>query len=889
MKALYKEKYVFYCHSIVMTGDSFKHQGLGGSESALTYMAQEISRCGKEVIVFCKTDAPGLYNGVYYERIERFAAFIQRTIIDIFISVRSPDIFAAPIKARLKALWLHDAADQPHLLSLHDESIRSQIDCYITLSQWQTQGLVEKFDLPKDKIFVSRNGVKRQYFKTYRNRRKQRLVYTSTPFRGLEVLLRIFPEIRKQVHDAELFVYSSMSVYGFSAQEDQERFGHIYKSCQQPGVTLVGSIPQKELARELSHAKVFVYPNIFNETSCIAALEGQAAGLPVVASERGALPETVRDGRTGILVPHEIGSPAFCEGFVRSAVELLTDPEKWQSMSSAAHERVMQHFCWDTIAAEWVDLFDQTIPRLSLCMIVRDESQSIEKCLKSVEPIVDQIVVVDTGSTDNTKAIAASCGAEVFDFEWNNDFSAARNFSLEKARGDWILVLDADELISKKDLQKMRQLLNVSDAYRFFQRSYLNDSTVVGWKANTSDDKEAAGYSGYFDSPLTRLFRNGLGFRFEGAVHELIEPSIAQKKSEIVNTTIPIHHYGKVVAKEYLQQKGQLYLKIGQAKTLEYPDDPRAHYDLGAQYFEMNRLAEAKAEFEKALSCDPQYYRALCDLGLIYAKDEKYAQARELLDKTIVIKPEYISAHVNLGIVYEGLGDLQKAKESFESALRLDPANSEALKNCGLIRFYQQEFEEAYRYFARLKQKNSVEAVFAEYAHTCYELGKACVAEKDFTRAKKYFLEALEHNQSHLKTWNDLGVLYANHGATAEAEQCFLKVISEAHMHDETAEDCSKAYVNLGFVYNNKGEFKRAIDVLERAVELQPTDSEIYNHIGIAKCGIGQLAEGVKFFEMTLKLNPHHGAAKINLTRVNETLIQELNYQAAQSQEFNRE
>lgn len=889
MKEFYKEKYVFYCHSIVMTGDSFKHQGLGGSESALTYMAQEISRCGKDVIVFCKTDAPGLYNGVYYERIERFAAFLQCTIMDVFISVRSPDVFSVPIKARVKALWLHDAADQPHLLALHDEAIRAQIDCYITISQWQTQGLIEKFDLPKDKIFISRNGVKKQYFKTYRSRRKQRLVYTSTPFRGLEVLLKLFPKIRRRVHDAELYVYSSMSVYGISAQEDQERFGHIYKSCQQPGVTLTGSIPQKELARELSHAKVFVYPNIFNETSCIAALEGQAAGLPVVASLKGALPETVSHGQTGILIPDEIDSPLFSERFVNAVVGLLTDTVQWEEMSTAAHERILTDFCWDTIAAEWVEFFSRSIPRLSLCMIVRNEEKTIEKCLQSVEEIVDQVIVVDTGSTDNTKAIAAARGAEVFDFEWNNDFSAARNFSIEQASGDWILVLDADECISRKDLEKIRQLLNVSDAYRFFQRSYLNDSTVVGWKANESDDKEAAGYSGYFDSPLTRLFRNGLGFRFEGKVHEIIEPSIARNKREVVNTNIPIHHYGKVVAKEYLQQKGQLYLKIGQTKTIEYPDDPRSHYDLGAQYFEMNRLAEAQAAFEKALECDPQYYRALCDLGLIYAKEEKYDRARALLEETISINPEYISAYVNLGIVYEGLGDLAKAKDSFETALQLDHSNIEALKNCALINFYQQDFDKAYMYFSRLKQKDSVETVFVEYSHTCYELARQATVDKNLSRAKKMFKESLLFNQSHLKAWNDLGVLCSNHGEVSEAEECFLKVLAEAHMHDETAEECSKAYVNLGFVYNNKGEFKKAIDVLERALELQPTDPEIYNHIGIAKCGIGQLAEGVKFFEMTLKLNPEHSAAKVNLKRVNETLIQELNYQATSTEGYSRE
>ena len=875
-----KEKYVFYCHSIVFNGDSYKRHGLGGSESALIYMTQELARLGKEVTVFCKTDAPGVFDGVNYLPVDAMARYLRYHIIDVFISVRSPEIFQIPLKARQKVLWIHDAPDQPHLLSLKDEEITRRIDCYITISGWQTEELVRKFKIPREKIFLSRNGVHKKHFKHYRKKRKKRLVYTSTPFRGLEILLQVFPEIRKRVHDAELYVYSSMKVYGLSDTEDQERFGYIYDNCDQPGVTLVGSLPHKELARELMKAKVFVYPNIFSETSCIAAFEAQAAGLPVIASHRGALPETVEHAKSGYLIQAPADSASFKEQFVNSVVALLKDDDRWQQISRYARERVLKQYTWKQIAQEWVAFFNATRPTVSLCMIVKNEAHTIARCIQSVKPIVDEIVVVDTGSNDDTKTIAESLGAHVYDFEWQNNFAEARNFALEKVQTDWILVLDADEVISKRDLPKIRQLLNVSDAYRFFQRSYLNDPTVVGWKANDSDDPEGKGFAGYFDSPLTRLFRNKPNFRFEGAVHEVIEPSILREQYHIVNTDIPIHHYGKVVSKDYLQDKGRMYVEIGKAKIGNNPDDPRNYYDLGSQYFEMNKLSEAKECFEKAVAIDARYYRALCDLGLIYAKEENYSKARELLEKTTKINPHYTSAYINLGLVYEGLGDIDKAAGCFEKALERDPLNVQAHKHYGLVHFYRQDHEKAYTHFKHLKKNQALSSVKCEYSQVCHSIGLKAMHEHRFNQAEELFKESLMSDPSHVKAWNDLGIMYVKSGRLDHAEECFMKVIDECHMRSEYQKEWGSAYVNLGFLYNNKGEFKKAIDSLERALEIDPTDCEIYNHIGIAKCGLGLLADGIDFFHMTLKMNPDHSAAKVNLKRVKETFVQERNMQA---------
>ncbi|MEK6837799.1 MAG: glycosyltransferase family 2 protein, partial [Nanoarchaeota archaeon] len=115
---------------------------------------------------------------------------------------------------------------------------------------------------------------------------------------------------------------------------------------------------------------------------------------------------------------------------------------------------------------------------ISLCMIVKDEAAWMEKCISSAKGLAGQIIVVDTGSSDNTVEIAKKLGAKVYHFEWNDDTSAARNESIRHATGDWILVLDADETIAKQDFGKVRELTQSTefDGYALVQRNYTNDT-----------------------------------------------------------------------------------------------------------------------------------------------------------------------------------------------------------------------------------------------------------------------------------------------------------------------------------------------------------------------------------------------------------------------------
>src|SRR4030095_3640898 len=131
-------------------------------------------------------------------------------------------------------------------------------------------------------------------------------------------------------------------------------------------------------------------------------------------------------------------------------------------------------------------------PTISLCMIVRNEERFISQCLKSVRGFVDQIIVVDTGSTDTTRELARQFGAEVFDHPWSGDFSEARNYSISRATGNWILIIDADEAVAERDARLLHDLVREckADGLKLTQRTYLQSANFVCATPNPRDYDE---------------------------------------------------------------------------------------------------------------------------------------------------------------------------------------------------------------------------------------------------------------------------------------------------------------------------------------------------------------------------------------------------------------
>lgn len=241
---------------------------------------------------------------------------------------------------------------------------------------------------------------------------------------------------------------------------------------------------------------------------------------------------------------------------------------------------------------------------LSLCMIVKNEEKHLVRCLRSVRDVVDEMIIVDTGSTDKTKDIATVFGAKVFDFPWTGDFSAARNESLAHATGDWVLILDADEAISSLDHSKLKELAQKRTpkpvAYSIVTRNYTNNMSVIGWTRNTGEYPEEAG-AGWIPSPKVRLAPRRKDVFFTNPVHELLENSLKTQKIPVATCKIVVHHYGKLdVSKD--SQKGEDYYLLGKIKYESDPTNVKYIFELAKQAHILKKYDETIELWTKLLS-----------------------------------------------------------------------------------------------------------------------------------------------------------------------------------------------------------------------------------------------------------------------------------------------
>ncbi len=233
--------------------------------------------------------------------------------------------------------------------------------------------------------------------------------------------------------------------------------------------------------------------------------------------------------------------------------------------------------------------------KLSLCMIVRDEQEMLPGCLASLQEAVDEMVIVDTGSTDATVEIARSFGAKVIFHEWTGSFAEARNVSLEAASGDWLLCLDADEVLVREDVRLLRSLTERTWREAF----YLSETNYTG----ELEDGTAVTHN------ALRLFRNRPEYRYEGRLHEQIAnrlPAFLPERMEA--SGVRIEHYGYLGAVRDSREKSRRNIELLRLQEAEGVDSAFLHYNLGSEYAAAGEPAAAVVELERAwtmMQADP--------------------------------------------------------------------------------------------------------------------------------------------------------------------------------------------------------------------------------------------------------------------------------------------
>lgn len=301
-------------------------------------------------------------------------------------------------------------------------------------------------------------------------------------------------------------------------------------------------------------------------------------------------------------------------------------------------------------------------------MIVKNESMCLANCLGNARDFVDEIVIVDTGSTDSTLEIAGEFTDKIYRYQWTDNFSDARNYSLSKATKDWVIVLDADEIIAPDDFGKLRKIIcnTDRDAFYLIQRNYTTIRNDWRWTPIDKPEKESGEYTGYVRNPNMRLFRNRCGIHFRGAVHETVDRSV--RHSNCGELEIPIHHY---VEQKDLDTRQLRYLKICDKELEKNPDgrlyaiaasihlssrkDPKTailyfrkavecghmvqlcRKCIGECYVHLGQLDKALEIFQQLAEEGRSDITMFCNIALMLIKKKQYVLARDYLERGLAL------------------------------------------------------------------------------------------------------------------------------------------------------------------------------------------------------------------------------------------------------------
>lgn len=292
------------------------------------------------------------------------------------------------------------------------------------------------------------------------------------------------------------------------------------------------------------------------------------------------------------------------------------------------------------------------------------------RCLASAAPLVNRILLGDTGSVDDTCALARSLGAEVTKLPWAEDFAAARNRLLAQARCDWVLVLDADEML---DLEQARAELPALlaapglHAYGLWRWNYLGVKApahaLLKAKPNPGHLAEARVYATFLPSFHLRLFRRHPGIRFQHCVHEDISGSLDRPGLKRAIAPLVIHHFGYVEeSPEQRRRKVELYRKLGLRRLEAAPSDFESHLQLGISELQLwRRPGEAAAWLEQAARLRPGDSRAALYLGICMLRLQRLEKAKQLLLHAQEL------GECN-GALYDALGDVHLSQEDYAAA-----------------------------------------------------------------------------------------------------------------------------------------------------------------------------------------------------------------------------
>ncbi len=502
-----------------------------------------------------------------------------------------------------------------------------------------------------------------------------------------------------------------------------------------------------------------------------------------------------------------------------------------------------------------IDLTEVTKQRrntISCCIIARDEEETIRDAIGSVKDLAEEVIVVDTGSADRTILFAKQEGARVHHAGWNSDFSEARNLSLSKATGSWILILDADETLDTESRERIPELISTGSgcAFLFEQRTYTNECGRTGKRHfghSCSDDPPAR-----FVSKQVRLFPNRDGVRYSGRVHERVEESLLEKGIRIVDSDIIIHHHGRQKGSQRVYRNVRAYLAAGADEISTGAGDERYVYELAALLFEGKRFEEAATHAARGLALEPDNWEFMNILGLSNLLMRRLGEAEAWFRKAIDKAGFESDLHNNLGVVLVEGGRLREAVRRFETGMELCGKSADMNRNLASACLSLGLLDRALvNILGSVDLDPFVAMSHVIHAEILFGLGDRAGASKALDRIR--FLKGTS-----LKVFLRGIHLFTRMGMIDEAESVFVLAREAYPDHD------GLIYLS-GKISEMRDDDEGALSVYQKLLALKPDDADLHNSIGCVYERMGRLQKALFSFGEAKRLDPDNVQIEINL------------------------
>jgi glycosyltransferase involved in cell wall biosynthesis len=309
---------------------------------------------------------------------------------------------------------------------------------------------------------------------------------------------------------------------------------------------------------------------------------------------------------------------------------------------------------------------------VSLVMIVKDEEEMLPRCLETVHDMVDEMIIVDTGSSDRTVEIAESFGAKVLHHEWTGDFAEARNVSLEAATGDWFIYLDADEVLVREDAHRLREMAGHvwRESFFFVETNFTGDL----------DDGMAVNHN------TLRMYRNRPEYRFQGRIHEQLAHALpAGMPERIEQPSVRIEHYGYLGAVRDAKEKSRRNIELLERQLADGDQTSFLCFNLGSEYAAAGDAERSLTQFERAwalLENDPEktsygYVPSLTNrLVKALRTTGDFERAVEIADEGLALFPGFTDLVLEQSLCSREQGDYETAAELLERCLEMGDSPS---------------------------------------------------------------------------------------------------------------------------------------------------------------------------------------------------------------------